>query len=538
MGKHRVATWKRWCGAALLALAATVAAAGERHWVGEFRVGAHPAIPIVLHERAAPAVASVDLPAMGARDVPLTTHAADADGVRFQLDGPPGRFAFAGKERDGRVEGEVVHGDASGRFELVEVAAHDPAVVRAHAGSYEFAPGHVVDIGPMDEVGGALVFLDQRSLRTGPLQALSATRFATGPSLGVPYPFAAQVEFLRDARGATTGLRWREGDVDRTARRIAPHRVEAVAVRNGDVTLHGTLLVPDTKGPHPAIVLAHGSGDATRDAGPWNIAFVRMGFAVLSLDKRGAGASGGDWHTASLDDIAGDWLAGVDLLRARGDIDPARIGVHGSSQGGWTAARMAARDPRLAFVIVRAGSGVSVYDQMAYEVGWSVREAGLDAAAAAEAEAASRGMFDLAIRGAPWAETAAFAAHHVEAPWFAHAWPLQMSEDGWGRRWVAKNAGYDATRDLARSRMPVLWFLGELDHNVPVDASERALRDMQRASGRPGLTVVRLPGTGHAFTATATGDNRSVGADSRFVAGYWDRMQQWLQAQGILGGRR
>ena len=59
--------------------------------------------------------------------------------------------------------------------------------------------------------------------------------------------------------------------------------------------------------------------------------------AVLSLDKRGAGASTGDWHTASLDDIAGDWLAGVAMLKQRKDIDPRRIGVHGSSQGGWTA---------------------------------------------------------------------------------------------------------------------------------------------------------------------------------------------------------
>lgn len=538
MQGHRMAALKSWCAAWLLACTVGAqATAQERQWLGEFRIDGE-ATAIVLHERPAQATpAIVDLPAMGAREVPLTSYVADADGVRFQLDGPPGRFVFSGKARNGRVEGSVVRGDAAGTFALVEVAPHDPVVARAHAGSYEFAPGHVVDIGPMDEVGGLLVFLDQKSLRMGPLQPLSATRFAGGPSLGVPYPFALEVEFVRDAQGETRGLRWSEGSVQRSARRIAPHRVEDVAIRHGDIVLKGTLLVPATPGPHPAIVLAHGSGDATRNVGPWNIAFVRMGMAVLSLDKRGAGASTGDWHTVSLDDIAGDWLAGVDMLRKRSDIDPARIGVHGSSQGGWTSALMAARDPGLAFVIVRAGSGVDVRAQMAYEVGWSVREAGLDEAAAGEAEAASRTMFDLAVRGASWTETSAFATTHRDKPWFTHAWPLQMSEDGWGRPWVAKNAGYDATDSLTRTQAPVLWFLGELDHNVPAEASALALHAMQRESGHPDFTLLRLAGTGHAFTASATGNNRSVGADTHFVAGYWERMQQWLQARGMLGRR-
>lgn len=531
-----MAAVKAWCAAWLLVCATGVqATGGERQWVGEFRIK-DVATAIVLHERLAQATpATVDLPAMGARELPLTSYAADAGGVRFQLDGPPGRFVFSGKARDGRVEGNVLHGDATGTFVLVEVALHDPAIARRHAGSYEFAPGHVVDIGPMDELGGLLVFLDQKTLRMGPLQALSATRFASGPSLGVPYPFVVDIGFLRDAQGQTSGLRWREGGVDRVARRIAPHRVEDVAIHHGDILLKGTLLVPATAGPHPAIVLAHGSGDATRNVGPWNIAFVRMGMAVLSLDKRGAGASTGDWHTASLDEIASDWLAGVEMLRRRDDIDPARIGVHGSSQGGWTSALMAARDPGLAFVIVRAGSGVAVREQMAYEVGWTVREAGLDEAAAEEAEAASRRMFDLAVRGASWTDTSAFAATHRDKPWFTHAWPLQMSEDGWGRPWVAKNAGYDATDSLKRTQAPVLWFLGELDHNVPAEASARALREMQRESGHPDFTLVRLAGTGHAFTASATGNNRSVGADTHFVDGYWGRMQQWLQARGMLG---
>jgi len=534
----------RWTSATLLAclLASCTgiacAAPQDRQWLGEFTLQGK-ATTLVLHEPAPAEAAttggarpSVDLPGFGARGVPVEAFARDADGLRFEFQGPPGRFEFSGRDADGQVTGTVVQGGASGMFTLVATMPMTQAFGDAIAGSYEIAPGRVIEIGWMDELGG-LVFLDHQTLRTGPLHALSSTRLVAGPSIGVPYPFEIEVYLQRDAAGAITGLQWREQDVVVEARRTAPHRVEAVTVRNGDVVLKGTLVLPMAPGPHPAIVLAHGSGDATRNIGAWNLHFLRLGMAVLSLDKRGAGASSGDWHAPGIDDIAGDWLAGVAMLKARSDIDPKRIGVHGSSQGGWTAPLMAARSPDIAFVIVRAGSGVNLRDTMLHEVGWSVREAGLDAAAAHEAEAASATMFDLSVRGAPWGDFVAVADAHRGKPWFDHAWPMHMSEDGWGRPWVAKNAAYLATDSLRRTRVPVLWFLGDLDHNVPTEASAIGLNAALAEAEHPDYRIVRLPNTGHAFTATSTGNNRDLASDSHMVAGYWDVMDAWLRARGF-----
>lgn len=508
-------------------------------WLGEFRLNGQ-ATALILHAPAttqagmadAASGPSVDLPALGARGVPVSGFARDAGGLHFQFDGPPGRFVFSGHEADGQVTGTVVQGDASGTFTLVASMPPTQAFGDAIAGSYQVEPGRVIEIGWMDELGG-LVFLDHATLRTGPIFALSPTRLVAGPSIGVPYPFAVEIYPKRESGGAITGLHWRELDLVVDAERIAPHRVEAITVRNGDVVLQGSLMLPATPGPHPAIVLAHGSGDATRNVGAWNLHFLRLGLAVLSLDKRGAGASTGDWHASSLDDIAGDWLAGVAMLKSRADIDPKRIGVHGSSQGGWTAPLMAARSSDIAFVIVRAGSGVALRDTMLHEVGWSVREAGLDDAAAREAEAASAALFDLSVRGAPWADFVAVADANRGKPWFDHAWPMHMSEDGWGRPWVAKNAAYRATDSLRRTRVPLLWFLGDLDHNVPVEASERALNAALAESKHPDYRIVRLPNTGHAFTATSTGNNRDLAGDSHMVAGYWHVMDAWLRARGF-----
>ena len=95
---------------------------------------------------------------------------------------------------------------------------------------------------------------------------------------------------------------------------------------NRDVQLSGTLITPTTPGPHPAIILVHSSG--AEDSScllpaalcPFSI---RHGVAVLGYDKRGVGASTGDWNTASFNDLAGDVVAAFDYLKTRRDIQSA-----------------------------------------------------------------------------------------------------------------------------------------------------------------------------------------------------------------------
>src|SRR5882672_2632823 len=44
-----------------------------------------------------------------------------------------------------------------------------------------------------------------------------------------------------------------------------PYAQEEVHFRNGDVSLSGTLLVPPTKGRHPAVIMIHGSSTPNRN---------------------------------------------------------------------------------------------------------------------------------------------------------------------------------------------------------------------------------------------------------------------------------
>ena len=131
-----------------------------------------------------------------------------------------------------------------------------------------------------------------------------------------------------------------------------PYTTEAVTFSNGSVRLAGTVFAPRTAGKHPAMIFLHGSGAEGR----WGSAYLadyvaRHGIVALMYDKRGVGASTGDWRASTMQDLVGDGRAGVELLAQRADVDPANIGVYGHSQGGELAPAVAERNGHVAWIV-------------------------------------------------------------------------------------------------------------------------------------------------------------------------------------------
>src|SRR5690606_38123301 len=153
-------------------------------------------------------------------------------------------------------------------------------------------------------------------------------------------------------------------------------------------------------------VLLHGGDAQTRDFFWTTRFFAGRGFAVLAYDKRGVGASTGDWRTASVHDLAGDALTAVVYLRARPDIRSNRIGLYGASAGGWTAplAATMARE-RIAFIVARSPSALPERRNVIYEVEGDLRNAGFGEEAVSHMRALHE--LDVAVAkggGAGWNE--------------------------------------------------------------------------------------------------------------------------------------
>jgi hypothetical protein len=157
-----------------------------------------------------------------------------------------------------------------------------------------------------------------------------------------------------------------------------PYQVTDVSIVSpvDGVTLAGTLSLPSDGAPSAAIVLLGVAGPNDRDlsfAGHRAFAVVadrltRSGVAVLRLDDRGVGASGGDWKTASYDTLAVDALAALHFLSARPEVDASRLGVMGLSEGASIAAMAASTEGSPARFVVMASppgldGGAAIRDQ-------------------------------------------------------------------------------------------------------------------------------------------------------------------------------
>jgi len=162
-----------------------------------------------------------------------------------------------------------------------------------------------------------------------------------------------------------------------------------ITFMNGDVRLTGTLYLPQGVGPFAAVVLLHGSGPDTRSPYvPDAKMLQRAGIAAFVYDKRGTGTSTGNWQTSSLDDLIADALAGLHTLQIQPEVDPAKVGILGSSQGAWLAPFAASRDDQVAFIIQVTGSGTPLANQEMWDDGNSLKQLGFsDRAIATEMKA-------------------------------------------------------------------------------------------------------------------------------------------------------
>jgi pimeloyl-ACP methyl ester carboxylesterase len=150
---------------------------------------------------------------------------------------------------------------------------------------------------------------------------------------------------------------------------------EEVQFKSGNVVLAGTLLIPNGGGPHPALTMMHGSGEATR-MGMFAEAqsLARQGVAVLIYDKRGSGASvGGHYRSDGYEALASDGVAAISFLQNRSDIDPKQVGLWGTSEGGWTAPMAASKIDDLAFLIIISGGPLTPAEQGTYEQEYRLR---------------------------------------------------------------------------------------------------------------------------------------------------------------------
>lgn len=310
---------------------------------------------------------------------------------------------------------------------------------------------------------------------------------------------------------------------------------ERVAWRRGTETLHGNrsrairhetvhfgslegrLTLPAGRGRHPVLVMTHGSGRASRDFAYYGLFAAHLagyGLGVLTWDKRA------DWRTASVRDLAGDAMAAIDYLKTRKDIDRARIGVFGHSQGGWIAP-LVATQRGAAFVCVIAAPAVSTAEQELDEAASDLKKRGFGEDIVREAQGALREMFRVIETGEGTAELTALVERVRGKPW-GKLIDLTASPEDLAH---LKRAAFDPRPSLESLRVPVLALFGGADQIVP---PARNVPLWKQYAGGAALEIEIYAGANHGLY---------VGQRTQYADGVVERLTNWLLAKARLPSR-
>ncbi|MFI5718167.1 alpha/beta hydrolase family protein [Nocardia sp. NPDC051750] len=289
-----------------------------------------------------------------------------------------------------------------------------------------------------------------------------------------------------------------------------PYISEDVSYSNGGFTIAGTLTRPDTADPVPAVVLVTGSGPQDRNEEisghrPFLLladTLTRAGYAVLRTDDRGVGGTGGNLNQATYADLAADIEAGLGYLRGRPEIDPARIGLLGHSEGGFLAPMVAARPENdIAFVVLMAGPAIT-----GTEIVLDQGTRGFTMAGATPEQLDANRAFLMDWTGALRAGQLTKAARLAET--YNRSLPddlraVSESLTSQNTPYMAALVSYDPAPAVAALRMPVLAFFGSKDVQVVADQNADPMRTL--LAGNPDATVRVFDGLNHMMQPADSG---------------------------------
>ncbi len=307
----------------------------------------------------------------------------------------------------------------------------------------------------------------------------------------------------------------------------APHLHE-VRFDAGNRARTGTLALPLTPGPHPAVLMLGGAGQADHTFPALAQHLARHGFACLFWEHP-------DDDTTPAPDNAAAALAALRFLQGRPEVRKDRVGLWGYGRGAVVAPLAATLAADAAFLVAVSGCQLPAWQQEPHRVTAELRADGFVSAVVNEATEYAKVRIGFLRGDSLFEELDETQRGIMGRPWFSYVGYTDR------KRFEAARAtvNFDPAPAWEKVHCPVLAVFGANDVTGPIESSASVIRTGLEKAGNTDLTVKVFQRADHRLIVSETGGRkeadarakeRSPSADPDFVPGYLDTATAWLVA--------
>lgn len=332
-----------------------------------------------------------------------------------------------------------------------------------------------------------------------------------------------------------------------------PYKVEEVKFKNkpANITLAGTLTMPEHQKFDKVVVLISGSGPQNRDEelAPMNHRpflvlsdwLTRKGIAVLRYDDRGVAESEGDFSKATSADFATDVEAALAYLKSRNEFKKAEIGLIGHSEGGMIAPMVASKNKDVDFVVLMAAPGVPIKQLMLKQTEDISRARGADKKMIKYNLETSENIYDILIKnkGKNWTEFQNELKESLiqklksypdsilnnNSPEKIAENELKSVQTKWFRYFICFNPQVY----LSKLKCPVLALNGTLDIQVNAEQNLKGIEKALKKAKNKNFEIYKAKGMNHLFQKAKTGNvNEYQQIEETINQSVLDKISTWI----------
>ena len=332
-----------------------------------------------------------------------------------------------------------------------------------------------------------------------------------------------------------------------------PYYVEDVTFQNAkaNISLSGTLTLPQKAGKFPVVILISGSGPQDRNEEimghkPFLVIadyLTRNGIGVLRYDDRGFGESTGDFSAANSANFATDVESAIAYLQTREDIDKKKIGLMGHSEGGIIAPMVAAKSHDVSFIVLLAGTGIRGDKLLLLQQELIARAANVPELQILKTKLMNTKLYEMVIASDDTTKLRDDLTSQLDEMLnnaTSNTLPNGMSKEEYIslqvnqiiNPWMLYFMKYDPAPTLEKVKCPVLAVNGEKDLQVPPKENLAAIKVALTKGGNKNFSTIEFPNLNHLFQECKTGSPLEYSAiEQTFSPLALSEITKWIKAQ-------